>query len=65
MSNSDSFVKKFGNKLEKYAGKEPEKPSGKALDTCSYMTNNGANASEFARKLAKGLGDHIPFNKDA
>lgn len=51
---NNAFVKRQQMEVKSKAGHDP-RLSEKSMDFCSYMSNNGEHAQEFARSLTKGL----------
>ena len=53
-NSHNEFVKRQQMEVRHKAGKDP-RMNGEMMDFCSYMSNNGEHAQEFARELTKGL----------
>ena len=61
VQSNDAFVKAEQAKMKKYMGNKP--PIPKAMEEFdAYMSNDGAKAKSFAKKLTKGMDDCFPVN---
>ena len=60
VESMDNFVRSSQQKMEKYAGKNPQLPS-KFNGVDDLVLNTENKALEFGRKLCKNLGEDFPL----
>ena len=58
-SAKDAFVKRVQAEQARHAGRPPQMKAD-LMDFCSYMSNDGEHAQEFAREVTQGL-DKVAF----
>jgi hypothetical protein len=59
VESNNAFVKREQMRMRTMMGGRPTVPA-EMKDFCAYMSNDGANAQEFARDLTRGIDDAFP-----
>ncbi len=60
VQSNNAFVKAEQAKMKMKMGNKPAMPAA-MLEFDAYMSNDGAGAQDFARKLTKGMDDAFPL----
>jgi hypothetical protein len=60
VQSNNAFVRAEQAKMKAKMGDRPKMPAAMG-EFDAYMSNDGASAKEFARKLCKGLDDAFPL----